>query len=275
MDTYFRVPRYLFLGAAVIAAALSQKAFAQPEFEEFDEALVRIEINATDGDVGFHALLDADAWRWLRLDDADGRKVFNAKPFAGARTQGMTEVFFESSEPLCEADPEEPDARVQTLAEFLELFPEGTYIAHGRTIGDNEKLRSETEFTYNIPAAPDIDLTEDMTLAVDNAVIMWEHGDDLGEHCHDQSLIDDGTIPDHADVEVVRWEVVVEPADEDAVEIFRVFTAQVPGDQLSVTVSEDFLQTYLDMGITAMKFEVGAMEESGNQTFSEGEFEIE
>jgi hypothetical protein len=29
------------------------------------------------------------------------------------------------------------------------------------------------------------------------------------------------------------------------------------------------------MGVTTMKFEVGGMEESGNQTFSEGEFEIE
>ncbi len=243
--------------------------------EEFDEVLVRIETNATDGDVGFHALLDASGWRWLRLDDADGNKVFNAKPFTGARSQGMTEVFFESSEPLCEADPEEPDARVQTLAEFLELFPQGTYTAHGRTIGENEKLRGETSFTYNIPAAPDIGLTEDMTLPADNAVIMWEPGSDLGEHCHDQSLIDDGTIPDHASVEVVRWEIVVEPADDEGIDFVSKFSTQVPGDQLSVTVPAEFLQHYLDLGVTEMKFEIGGMEESGNQTFSEGEFEIE
>lgn len=271
MNIQTRAYPLLLFGAVAVTAMASQQAVAQ---EEFDEALARIEINATDGDVGFHALLDADAWRWLRLDDPEGHKIFNAKPFAGLVEQGLTEVFFESSEPLCEADPEEPDARVQTLAEFLELYPQGEYIARGRTI-DNEKLKSTIDFSYDIPAAPDIELTEDMTLPLDNAVIMWEPGDDLGERCHDQSLIDDGTITNHADVEVVRWEVVVEPADEDAVEIFRVFTAQVPADQLSVTVPEEFLQTYIDMGITTMKFEVGAMEESGNQTFSEGEFEIE
>ena len=265
-------PRLITCGALALLLSAIQPAVAQ---EEFDEVLVRIEVNATDGDVGFHALLDATGWRWLRLDDANGNKIFNAKPFEGARTQGMTEIFFESSEPLCEADEEEPDARVQTLAEFIELFPEGEYIAHGRTIGDNEKLRSTTDFTYDIPAAPDIDLTDEMTLAVDDAVIMWEPGDDLGEHCHDQSLIDDGTITDHADVEIVRWEVVVEPADDEGLEFVRKFTAQVPGDQTEVTVPEDFLQSYLDMDITEFKFEVGGMEESGNQTFSEGEFEVE
>lgn len=271
MHKHTQTSLLLLFGAIAASAASAQQAMAQ---EEFDEALARIEINATDGDVGFHALLDADAWRWLRLDDSDGRKIFNAKPFAGLRDQGLTEVFFESSEPLCEADPEEPDARVQTLAEFLELYPEGEYVARGRTI-DNEKLKSTIDFTYSIPAAPDIGLTEDMTFSVDNAVIMWEPGETLGEHCHDQSLIDDGTIPDPAGVEVVRWEVVVEPAEEDAVEIFRVFTAQVPAGQMSITVPAEFLRSYLDMGVATMKFEVGAMEESGNQTFSEGEFEIE
>ncbi|HKJ18764.1 MAG TPA: hypothetical protein VJ984_15525 [Xanthomonadales bacterium] len=271
MNNHFTLKR-----TALLAAITSVTAFAtQPVMaQEFGEVLVRIEVNATDGDVGFHALLDADAWRWLRLDDADGNKVFNAKPFAGARTQGMTEVFFESSEPVCVADPEEPDVRVQTLAQFVDLFPEGEYVAHARTL-DNEKLRETTDFTYDIPAAPDIELTEDMTLSIDDAVIMWEPGDDLGEDCHDQSLIDNGTITDHADVEVVRWEVVVEPAEDDDLEFVQKFTAQVPGDQMFVTVPADFLQSYFDQGITTMKFEVGGMEESGNQTFSEGEFEIE
>lgn len=258
------------------AIALSLVGFTQPLFaEEFGEVLVRIEVNATDGDVGFHALLDADAWEWLRLDDADGNKVFNAKPFSGARTQGMTEIFFESSEPVCEEDPEDPDARVQTLADFIALFPEGEYTARARTL-EGDKLRESTDFTYNIPAAPDLELTEDMTLSVDDAVIMWEPGDDLGDGgCHDQELIDNGTIPDHADVEVVRWEIVVEPADDEGLDFVQKFTAQVPGDQTFVTVPVDFLQPYLDAGITEMKFEIGGMEESGNQTFSEGEFEIE
>ena len=271
MNIKTRTGRALFFCASLIAVGTCQQALAQ---EEFDEVLVRIEVNATDGDVGFHALLDAPGWRRVRLDDANGDKVFFAKPLHGARDQGMTEIFFESSEPLCEADPEEPDARIQTLAQFIDLFPEGEYTARGRTL-ENERLLSTTDFSYNIPAAPDIELTEDMTLAADDAVMMWAPGDDLGEHCHDQSLIDDGIIPDHADVEVVRWEIVVEPAEDDGIEFVRVFRAQVPGDQMSITIPEDFLQSYLDMGVNTFKFEVGGMEESGNQTFSEGEFEVE
>lgn len=271
MNNRFGIPRTLFISAiAAMTAMVAQPVVAQ----EFGEVLVRIEVNATDGDVGFHALLDAEAWRWLRLDDADGNKVFNAKPFSGARTQGMTEIFFESSEPVCVADEEEPDARVQTLAEFIALFPEGEYVAHGRTL-ENDKLRDTTDFTYDIPAAPDVELTDEMTLSIDDAVLMWEPGDDLGESCHDQSLIDDGTITDHADVEVVRWEIVVEPADDEGLDFVQKFTAQVPGDQLFITIPQDFLQSYFDQGITTMKFEIGGMEESGNQTFSEGEFEIE
>jgi hypothetical protein len=270
-----KISLYAATGIFLSAILASSLALAQPEdAEEFDEVLVRIEVNATDGDVGFHALLDAPGWRRIRLDDADGKKVFFAKPLAGALDQGMTEIFFESSEPLCEADPEEPDARVQTLAQFIQLFPEGEYKARGRTLED-DKLFSTTDFTYDIPAAPDIEATEDMTLPVDEAVIIWALGDDLGDHCHDQSLIDDGIITDHADVEVVRWEIVVEPADDEGIEFVRKFTAQVPGDQTSITIPEDFLQSYLDMGVTEFKFEVGGMEESGNQTFSEGEFEIE
>lgn len=271
MKKRFGTTRTILLTAiASMTVTAAQPLIAQ----EFGELLVRIEVNATDGDVGFHALLDADAWRWLRLDDSEGNKVFNAKPFSGARTQGMTELFFESSEPVCVPDDEDPDARVQTLADFIALFPEGEYVAHARTL-ENEKLRDTTDFTYNIPAAPDIDLTDEMTLPIDDAVLMWELGDVLGEDCHDQSLIDDGTIPDHAGVEVVRWEIVVEPADDEGLEFVQKFTAQVPGDQLFVTVPEDFLQSYFDQGITTMKFEIGGMEESGNQTFSEGEFEIE
>ena len=260
----------MFCALALVLACVGTPAQA----EELDEAVVLIEINATDGDVGFHALLDAEAWRWIRLDEPTGQKLFTKRPHAGLEEQGVTEIFFESSEPLCTQDPEEPDERVQTLAEFLLLFPEGEYLARAQTI-EFEKLRSTAELTYNLPAAPDIEATEDATLSVDNAVIAWDHGDDLGESCHDQALVDAGIIADPAEVEVVRWEVTVEPADDEAADPQRVFMAQLKPEQMAVTIPAEFLQSYLDDGITEMKFEVGAMEESGNQTFSEGEFEIE
>jgi hypothetical protein len=241
--------------------------------EEFDEAFAIIEVNATDGDVGFHAKMDGEAWSWGRITDPMGKKIANMKASNALADQGLTEFFFESSEPVCEPDEEEPDARVVTLAEFLLRFAEGEYVFRGRTI-EGDKLRSSDDFTYDIPAAPDVSMTDESEMAADSVVIEWMPGDDLGENCHDQDLIDDGLIPDHADVEVVGWEVVVEPDDDEAADPERKFSAQLPPDQLSVEVPEDFFTQYLADGFSEFKFEVGAIEEGGNQTFTEGSFEV-
>ena len=80
-----------------------------------------------------------------------------------------------------------------------------------------------------------------------------------------------------AEVEVVRWEIVVEP-DEDQVEeagvVFGVFSVQLPGDVNEVEVPEERGERYVAAGVTIFKYEVGATEESGNQTFPEDEFDI-
>ena len=83
-----------------------------------------------------------------------------------------------------------------------------------------------------------------------------------------------GTIPDPATVPVDSWEVTVEP-DEDQLEALslplRVFTVQLPSNQLSVTVPSEYLQQYITAGITTFKFEVGA-KAGENQTFTESSF---
>jgi hypothetical protein len=71
-------------------------------------------------------------------------------------------------------------------------------------------------------------------------------------------------------VNIVGWEVVVEPADEEAIDPFRVFSVQLPPELTSVTVSPEYLNSF--PAGTEFKFEVGAIEASGNQTFSEGGF---
>ncbi len=260
--------------ACVVAflGALAAPAFAE-DFGEFGETTVIIEINASDGDVGFHSLMDGDAWSWGRITDPMGQKIVTAKASGAMADQGLTEFFFESAEPLCEPDEEEPDDPVLTLGEFLMRFAEGTYKFRAFTL-DGDKLKGTAELTYDIPAAADISLTEDMEMAVDAVVIAWMPGDDLGDSCHDQALIDDGIIPDHADVPVVAWEVVVEPEDEDAATPTRKFTAHLPPGQTSVAVPEGYFTKYIEDGFTEFKFEVGAVEESGNQVFSEGSFEV-
>jgi len=255
---------------ACLLAAFTTVTWAQ---ESFDEVKALIEINATDGDAGFHVLMDGDAWWSVRMVDPDGNKIFDEKAKGSLREQGLTENFFESAEPLCEFDPEEPEEEVVSLAEFLARFPAGDYELSGVN-NEGEKLEDSVELTYNIPAAPDISATEDSVQNIASAVVSWAAGTDLGEKCHDQDLVDMGIISDPEFVEVVGWELVVEPADDEAADPKRVYSVQLAPGQTSVTVPQEFLQLYFDQGFTTMKFEVGAIEASANQVFSEGEFEI-
>ena len=248
----------------VLLATLGPPAWSQAEFSELK---VIVETNATDGDIGFHVLLDADAWHLVRIFDPTGRQIFQEKAKGSLSEQGLTENFFESAEPLCSPDlVEEEDDEVVTLAEFQERFAAGFYVFTGRN-NEREMLAGLAELTYNLPAAPDIDAfdgAEDVDPTA--AEITWAAGDDLGECPFD------GLIPDPASVPVIGWEVVVEPAEDGVVNPKRVFSVQLPANQMSVTVPEEFLNTYIAQGVTAFKFEVGAIEASGNQTFSEGGF---
>ena len=63
----------------VLLTALTTACPVMAEVVEWDDLKVIIEINATDGDAGFHALDDADAWRWFRVTDPDGNKILAMK----------------------------------------------------------------------------------------------------------------------------------------------------------------------------------------------------
>lgn len=261
-----------FVTMAFAASGLAFVTTATAGTEEFDEFVPIVEINATDGDVGFHVLIDGDGWKRMNLYDPDGDRILKAKARDDLRKQGITEFFIESAEPACffdeddeEADPDE----VQTVAEFVERFKAGTYVATGRTI-DGDKLRSEAELTHDLPAAPEVEVDVDGAGVV---TISWKRGDDLGECDVPDS------IPDPAGVEVVRWEVVVEP-DEDELPagvVFGIFTVQllpVLPYPMSLVVPAEYIDAYLDVGVKDFKVEVGAREVSGNQTFTEIEFEL-
>ncbi|MEH6578475.1 MAG: hypothetical protein V7731_15550 [Amphritea sp.] len=229
---------------------------------DFGECKVLIEINSTDGDIGFHFLMDGDDLNSARLHNPNGAKVFEDEAKGPLREQKLTETFAESAEPPCfeqEPEPGEEAEEFVTLIEFLERWAAGTYVFTGKSDG-GEKAEGTTTLSYKLPAAPKM-------LAFDGSMISWEEGDDLGQ-CATKSelddLVSDSTLPMHPmDVDVVAWEVVFEPEDGSNLK----FSIRVPTTAMSVTVPMDYLLSLGDN--TPAKIEVGAIGADDNATFSE------
>ena len=234
---------------------------------DFGECKALIEINSTDGDIGFHFLMDGDDLNSGGITDPNGAKVFEERAKGALREQKLTETFAESAEPLCWADPDaDPDEDIVTLEEFLKRWAAGTYVFSG--MGDGgEKATGETELTHALPAAP-------ATVAFDGNVITWTAGDDLGK-CATQAELSDlvaaGVLPVHPeDVTVAAWEIVLEPDVEDGDPTGNlVFNVRVSGDiqTKTVTIPADYLASLPQD--TPVKIEVGAIGVNDNATFTE------
>jgi len=263
----------LAVAAAVVMAAGATAAMATapcPPEGDFGECKVLIEINASDGDIGFHFLMDGDDLNSARIHDPNGVKIFEDYAKGPMREQKLTETFVESAEPLCfdpleDDDDENDDEDFVTLEEFLDRWAAGTYAFSGSGDG-GEKSFGETELTYDLPAAP-------TGVDFDGSVISWAAGDDLGE-CADYdelvALVPD-VLPMHPeDVEVAAWEIVFEPDVDDGDPTGDLkFSIRVAGNIATkeVTVPADYLASLPDD--TPVKIEVGAIGVDDNATFTE------
>ncbi len=259
----------LAVAAAVVVGAGTTAATAtEPCFPDFGECKALIEINASDGDIGFHFLMDGDDLISARIHDPNGVKIFEDYAKGPLRDQKLTETFVESAEPLCWDDGEVDLDEIVTLEEFLERWAKGFYVFSGSGDG-GEKLEGETELTYELPAAP-----ADVTYHGKKRVISWSAGDDLGKCASNgelDDLVTDGVLATHPEfVPVAAWEVVFEPDVDDGDPTGDlVFRIRVPGDiaKRAVTVPADYLASLPDD--TPVKIEVGAIGEDDNATFTE------
>jgi hypothetical protein len=253
-----------FLMATIITfTSFGRLATADQPCGELEECRVLIEINASAGDIGFHVLFDAEGWDQARIIGPDGKKIFREQASGRLRNQKLTENFFESAEPVCEAAlAQDPDDEVVTLPEFLERFPAGVYDFRVKLKKSGE-LAGATTLTHNIPAAPaEVDF--------DGSRISWRYGNDLGV-C---TTFPPGFVL-AGEGDIIGYEVVLEPEDV-AFSKFK-FTIQVPSRvpapaAYSITVPAEYLAS-LPVN-TPLKVEVGAIERRpngsfGNQTFTE------
>ena len=237
----------------------------------FGECRVLIEINASDGDIGFHWLADGDDLNATRIDDPNGAKVFENGAFGPLGNQKLTETFGESSEPPCwDQEGEADEDEIVTLRDFRDNWEPGTYWFRGK-LDEGEKAFGSAELSYYLPAAPvDVDYDDD------TGEISWAPGDDLGNCTPEapdslQMLVNDGVLaalPE--DVPVLAWEVVMEPdVDDTDARAGLVFKARVGAAANSVTVPADYL---VSLGAnTPVKVEVGAI--GGDFEIDDGEIE--
>jgi hypothetical protein len=253
--------------AFVVLGAAATNATATEPCDDFGECKALIEINASDGDIGFHFLMDGDDLLRAMLHDPNGAKVFQDMAKGSLAEQKLTETFAESAEPLCWADPEaDEDEEIVTLEEFLNRWTAGTYVFSG--MGDEgEMSEGTTNLTYMLPAAPG-------NVDFDGSIISWTAGDDLGNCASFNDLVDlvsAGVLPEHPeDVTVDAWEIVFEPDVDDGDPTGKLkYSIRVAGDisPTQVTVPADYLASLPDD--TPVKIEVGAIGGEDNATFTE------
>jgi hypothetical protein len=197
------------------------------------QAKLLIEHNSTDEDTGFQGFADGDPWNELTISGPGSVEIVRVTPAGGLFDFGLTELFFETSEP--------PNAEVPIDA-VLARLPEGTYTFRGVMVGAGESTLTAT-FTHDIPAGPELTSPEDGATDVDpaNTVIAWE------------SVTTD---IDGDPIDIVGYQVIVED-----------FSVYLPATATSVKVPAEYMQSG-----TTYEYEVLAIEESGNQTLSSAEF---
>jgi len=258
------------LAAAVTALVGASAGIAKAESPcgDFGECKVLVETNASDGDMGFHFLMDGDDLIRAAIYAPNHRKIFYDGARGPLREQYLTETFAESAEPLCfdpvdDDDEENDDEDFVTLEEFADRWQAGKYTFFGVSDGWEFSF-GQTRLDFDLPAAP-----ADLEYDEEERTISWAPGDDLGE-CADyeelMDLVDDNVLPIHPyDVAVAEWEVVFEadiPGDLK-------YSVRVPGSisPMVVSVPEEFLDSL--PADTPAKIEVGAIGEGDNATFSE------
>lgn len=237
-------PIFLIPVVALLLAAAAPEAWAQKHRGEipFSGAKIIIEFNASDNDVGVQVLLDGEDWHRLRIEGPDGRMMLDITSSGSLREQGLTELFFESSEPSLDEVP---------LDVFLARFPEGTYGFEGKTI-DGIQLEGNAILTHVIPAGPEIVSPPQGNIPpmVDpgNLVIEWKAVTE--------------TMTGSRDITISGYQVVVDGGNPS-----RRFDVTLSAATTSVKLPPEFLER-----VTEYAFEVLAIEAGGNQTITAGTF---
>lgn len=211
------------------------------------EAKLNIEHNATDLDTGFQGGIDGEGWERLNISGHSGT-VLTFEGKGELHALGLTELFFETVE------PENADV---PLEEMLMSLPEGEYTIEGPTV-EGGWTSGIALLTHDIPAgAVLVTPAAGATVPTEGLVMSWEPVTQ--------------TI-DGRPINIIRYQLIVEK--NETVHPHAIgkmgLSMYLPASVTSLTIPSEFLEP-----ATPYLWEVLAIEESGNQTLSSGEFTTE
>lgn len=228
----------------------------EAEEQPFSVAKVFFQLNDTDSDLGFHAVIDGEPWKNLVIESPSERELLRLDTRSKLRRQGLTELRFESAEPTFdELDPEV----------FFRRFPEGTYEVEAMTL-DGIELESEVEITHVLPAAP-----AGLTVS----------GAELPEDC------DEDPVPEISGALVISWDPVTTSHPEigltGPIEIVRYEVSVEREEPTALTLTADLGPGITEFKVPSelvasgdeIKFQVLATDAGGNETSSESCFVVQ
>jgi hypothetical protein len=237
----------------VILLATAVLMPAQRPRPQFTQADLFFELNDTDGDLGLHASIDGGPWTELQIEGPRERLLLDIVSRSRLRTQGLTQLSFESAEPpLDELAP----------ADFFRRFPEGRYEIEGLT-RDGREIESTAVLSHVLAASPE------------NILVS---GARAAESC------DMATIPAVSPPVIIDWDPVTEshPAIGKAGHMITVSRYQLfieRGDiKLSLDLPPDVTAFEVPAAVTSLgsrfKFEIIVRTTSGNNTAVESCFDV-
>lgn len=245
------------LPAVLVASGLAAHSYGRPgeqatppgetqrsrtEVVRIEDARLKFEINATDGDGGIQVFLDAEQWRRMTIHDPSGRMIFSTRTRGIMAEQGGTELFLESAEPTFDELP---------LAELLERWPAGRYAFRGRGL-DGERYIGAARLTHDLPEGPELvsPVAGDGPQDRGDTVLRWHR------------------VPPPNGSPIVGYQVLVVDPDTGLRALPKVtLDVMLPPTAHRLRVPSGFLQPGTDY-----EWEVLAVEHGGNQTLSSSTF---
>ena len=237
----------LLVGGVAVLRSASQ---AEPP-AVFTEAEIFLELNDTDGDLGIHASIDGGPWTNLEIEGPNERMLLNIVSSGRLRTQGLTQLSFESAEPSF--DDLAPK-------DFLRRFPEGRYEIEG--LSQNGRTFEAVAVLSHVLAAP---------------AEMLVSGIPAPEDC-------EASVPVVSTPVVIDWDPVTTSHPEIGksgpvrISRYQLFVER-EGVKLSLDLPPSVTEFRVPAGVIALgkqfKFEVIARTTTGNNTAVESCFRVQ